>query len=355
MNVLIPFAQDKDTGKIVSIYEVPRGRKCNCVCLYCGLDVIANKGEHRTYFNHEPKKSSSKPCPISFERSVFWACRELLHSENTLNLPDYNLFLKDPMTNTSTGFHITNESSISYTEVKFESLIDSNSKHTGLLTIDKFKLAVTLSFKPSACKEHNQTPHIVIDLTDTYSLFKNLKQPFKELLLDLLIHRTTNKSWLYHPRQKQAEKLFFNEIALREKKIKEDIRKANQTIIEREKAKAVITEQRQERVRVLSQHNIESKTQRRNLLALVVTDLKDKGIYDIERCERCHFSQPINLDKCRLCGDNSISVATYSHGSLEQIASRYWQLGFAEQSLVAITDVELIENGLLDILDLTSD
>ncbi|MGO3848689.1 MAG: hypothetical protein ACTJIB_10460 [Pseudoalteromonas prydzensis] len=356
MSVLIPFAQDKDTGKIVSIYEVPRGRKCNCVCLYCGLAVIANKGEiNQDYFSHEPKKSSSKPCPISFERSVFWACRELLHSENTLNLPDYNLFLKDPMTNTSTGFHITNESSISYTEVKFESLIDSNSKHTGLLTIDKFKLAVTLSFKPSACKEHNQTPHIVIDLTETYSLFKNLKQPFKELLLDLLIHRTTNKSWLYHPRQKQAEKLFFNEIALREKKIKEDIRKANQTIIEREKAKAVITEQRQERVRVLSQHNIESKTQRRNLLAHVVTDLKDKGIYDIERCERCHFSQPINLDKCRLCGDNSISIATYSHGSLEQIASRYWQLGFAEQSLVAITDVELIANGLLDILDLTSD
>ena len=133
------------------------------------------------------------------------------------------------------------------------------------------------------------------------------------------------------------------------------IRKANQTIIEREKAKAVITEQRHERVRVLSQHNIESKTQRRNLLALVVTDLKKKGINDIKRCEHCHFSQPINLDKCRLCGYSSISIATYSHGSLEQIASRYWQLGFAEQSLVAISDVELIENGLLDILDSTSD
>lgn len=356
MSVLIPFAQDKDTGKIVSIYEVPRGKKCNCVCLYCGLAVIANKGEiNQDYFSHEPKKSSSKPCPISFERSVFWACRELLHSENTLNLPDYNLFLKDLMTNTSKGFHITNESSISYTGVKFESLIDSNSKHTGLLTIDKFKLAVTLSFKPSACKEHNQTPHILIDLTDTYSLFKNLKQPFKELLLDLLVHRTTNKSWLYHPRQEQAEKLFFNEVALREEKIKEDIKKANQAIIEREKVKAVITEQRQERELVLRQHNIESKTQRKEILAAVVTDLKDKGINDIKRCERCHFSQPINLDKCRFCGYSSFNIDTYSHGSQEQIASRYWQLDFVEQSLVAISNSKLIENGLLDILDPTSD
>lgn len=53
IDVQVTFARNKESGSIVHISEVQRGDACNCVCLECGRDLQARKGDKRQYhFKH---------------------------------------------------------------------------------------------------------------------------------------------------------------------------------------------------------------------------------------------------------------------------------------------------------------
>ncbi|MCW3124173.1 MAG: hypothetical protein JWQ38_3665 [Flavipsychrobacter sp.] len=47
------FAEDKSTGNIVHVSEVLRGNACDCICIECGNELQARKGEaRRHHFKH---------------------------------------------------------------------------------------------------------------------------------------------------------------------------------------------------------------------------------------------------------------------------------------------------------------
>lgn len=74
MSALIPFGIDKETRSIREVGDVPRGRKCGCICPSCKAGLVARKGsENEWHFAHDHRAEArpKKKCDISFES----ACR----------------------------------------------------------------------------------------------------------------------------------------------------------------------------------------------------------------------------------------------------------------------------------------
>lgn len=74
MAALIPFGIDKETGKMREVSDVPRGRRCGCICPSCKAGLLAKQGsEKEWYFAHDAgaENRPDKKCDISFES----ACR----------------------------------------------------------------------------------------------------------------------------------------------------------------------------------------------------------------------------------------------------------------------------------------
>ena len=91
------YAISKESGKLVNIKNVRRGKDCDCLCLGCGEELVANKGEIKAhYFSHLPDSSgkSNRPCKkpqnisetLSHERGKIW-----LEQTRTITLPAYYL------------------------------------------------------------------------------------------------------------------------------------------------------------------------------------------------------------------------------------------------------------------------
>lgn len=80
----IPFAMSR-AGQLVSVSEVERGKKCDCICPECGEPVIACKGQiKRAYFAH----ASGSECANAYESSLHKAVKWLLEQRKMLLLPD---------------------------------------------------------------------------------------------------------------------------------------------------------------------------------------------------------------------------------------------------------------------------
>lgn len=74
MTALIPFGIDKEMGLIQEVGDVPRGRKCGCVCPSCKAGLVAKKGSKNEWHfahDHEAEARPDQKCDISFES----ACR----------------------------------------------------------------------------------------------------------------------------------------------------------------------------------------------------------------------------------------------------------------------------------------
>ena len=79
----IQLARSKESGRVVNVDSVRRGKECDCVCLGCGEPVVANQGEIRVhYFSHLPDSGgfSNRPCKqqkrifetLSHEMGKYW-------------------------------------------------------------------------------------------------------------------------------------------------------------------------------------------------------------------------------------------------------------------------------------------
>lgn len=149
MSTLIPFALDKNTKKIVSIDEVQQGKNCNCICLSCNLDLVASKGEVNIHhFKHKNKDTTEDACEISFERCVFWMCREVFESTDTIALPAYTVLVTDPENNTDMELSVIVEKNFIFTYSHYKTFIALDKSCTFFVYIDCEEVAITVNFDP---------------------------------------------------------------------------------------------------------------------------------------------------------------------------------------------------------------
>ncbi len=81
----IHFALSQATGELVSIESVESGLACGCICVACGQEMEARKGDMR---RHHFAHVSNYKCLYGFEISVYKAFQIILENIKQIFLPD---------------------------------------------------------------------------------------------------------------------------------------------------------------------------------------------------------------------------------------------------------------------------
>ncbi|KAA1160992.1 hypothetical protein EU508_08215 [Pseudoalteromonas fuliginea] len=82
------------------------------------------------------------------------------------------------------------------------------------------------------------------------------------------------------------------------------------------------------------------KQARSNQLVNSVLELHANGHKQVKLCENCKFAFPKIMEKCSYCFSSQAEFINLDEQYMEKIANRYWQLGYAEKSLVVLEDVD---------------
>lgn len=83
--IKLPFGLN-ESGVLVHISEVEKGKKCGCICPGCKSPLIARKGEKRQeHFKH----AAVIECEDAFESAVHLAAKRIIAERKRLTLPQY--------------------------------------------------------------------------------------------------------------------------------------------------------------------------------------------------------------------------------------------------------------------------
>lgn len=86
-------------GEYYSVEDVPKGKKCGCVCPTCKQPLVARKGDERTHhFSHAPGTQS---CSNPAETHLHMWAKEILYRTKKLTFPPYT---NEPGTTRSRSF-----------------------------------------------------------------------------------------------------------------------------------------------------------------------------------------------------------------------------------------------------------
>lgn len=292
----MPFALSKDTQKMVYIDEVQRGKKCNCSCLSCGLDLVANQGNDRDYyFSHVEKNTTEIECEFSFKRGVIWMAEEVLQTSTAITLPAYNIELTDPKNlEIVTKLCVTEEVNGHLFYLKYKPILHSNDTCTFFLSINNLNIALSVTFADPRDFNNSNSPylynniefaHVLIDIRESSNIFGIRGISFRQLITDILLNNTANKKWLYHPLADHVIQSFYNQ--------------------EHERLAAIEALKAKQAERLHNKHNknvytVKQRYERKELILEFEVILKSR--YKVKRCSGCHFPQKNEIKKCNFCG-----------------------------------------------------
>lgn len=211
----IPFGLDTNTGVLVDVYDVQRGRGCDCICPSCETPLVARQGRvNEWHFAHASRSNYSqtqKECDYSFYMSVRLMARQIFDTETiAIDLPEYTGEVRK--FGYSEPYIITPARTITLSDIELEKPISKVpvdiygkvSKHSLIIYFTHEQRFVP----PELYAMTEKQGVIAIALNDTKQLFFNKNgRPYKELLREYLTTDTESKQWIYHPRKaSQKEK-----------------------------------------------------------------------------------------------------------------------------------------------------
>ena len=178
-------------GNIVSIADVPSGKKCGCVCPACGDELIARKGEKRMHhFAHR----SNEDCEYGYESSLHLAAKDILSRSEKMVIPP--VYVEFPQSGKPKEL-ISKERKIPIDDVELEKrfddiipdiVVDSGDEH---FFIEIYVTHPIDDEKLKKLKEKNIST-IEIDLS------KIKRDISVEELSDILLKSSDRKSWKYN-------------------------------------------------------------------------------------------------------------------------------------------------------------
>lgn len=195
-------------GKLVFIADVQRGLRCGCACPVCGAAFIAKKGSKR---EHHFAHFASIDCHGVAESVLHSLAKELLATMDSFEIPPYQ-FIKSRRTRTGVVVQhqaiVAKGGRVSIRNVRVERkegdfvpdiVIDTGTK--------SLIVEVAVTHRVSRAKmrkiRRHDTPAIEIRLEPRDSLLS------RDLLTEKLRSDLPSKVWLFHPRQRQAEQVFY--------------------------------------------------------------------------------------------------------------------------------------------------
>lgn len=221
-HTLIPFGLHKDSEIIVDIYDVPKGKACGCVCPSCNTLLIAKQGDvNEWHFAHLSNKDAVNNvkdiCQYSFYTSVRLMALQLISQNLKIDLPSYDavvtqqyreIYIKEKFT-------VTESKTISLNNIEVnKTYLGHNIDITGKVKDYSFMILLTYPNKtipPSLIDlDDNKCGIISISLEPTKQLFADankMNKSYKDILYSFLQTNLKSKTWIYHPKCKQAESL----------------------------------------------------------------------------------------------------------------------------------------------------
>lgn len=203
--LLLPFAERRADGHLVSPEEVERGLACDCTCPGCGHSVIARQGTEKVWhFAHH----RAPMCSDGYQRSVHELAKQLLRERKELLVPALEAVV---------GAIDAYGRRLEENELVFESksvpldecratvkLDDVTADVLGRLRDHEVLVEVTVFHRLMPDKEARLLatglPSLEIDL----SVFKTT-QATRKLVEEALFQNSANRRWLFHPKLAAAE------------------------------------------------------------------------------------------------------------------------------------------------------
>ena len=178
-------------GNIVSIADVPSGKKCGCVCPACGDELIARKGQKRMHhFAHR----SNEDCEYGYESSLHLAAKDILSRSEKMVIPP--VYVEFPQSGKPKEL-ISKERKIPIDDVKLEKrfddiipdiVVDSGDEHFFI------EIYVTHPIDDEKLKKLKEKKISTIEI----DLSKEKRDISVEELSDILLNSSPQKSWKYH-------------------------------------------------------------------------------------------------------------------------------------------------------------
>lgn len=222
---LIPFAIRDSGGRPVDVHDVPRGKKCECVCPSCKGRLIARQGKvNEWHFAHEIQRYDSI-CEYTFFVSLRDMVKYLLVDGINFRLPGLNF---------DDGHSVLELASPRILE-GWEATPDYLAN--GILfdiciKIDSVPLVIFLSYPGRRLdfdpEKFDEFPIGVIEI-ELNGILSSPKEDYTytEMIRSNLARDSRFKVWRYHPRQRRIEAAILKEA---EERRLEDQRKRNQIL-----------------------------------------------------------------------------------------------------------------------------
>ncbi|SNX54228.1 topoisomerase DNA-binding C4 zinc finger domain-containing protein [Thermoanaerobacterium sp. RBIITD] len=215
-NIKLPFGLGKYDNKIYHISEVKQGKECNCICPYCGQDLLAKKGNIRSHHFAHVKEE----CKYAFETSIHMYIKEILSKNNKIYVPGHNfakeMYLHYNRVELETRFGgIIPDIAIYAGKQSKPLLIEVNVTHP----IDDDKLEKIINMGISVLQ---------INICDSNFDFYNFD---KKDLEDIILHKTDFKEWAYNAYEDRK----FEEISIKEEKRRSMLRKRKELFLFKQK------------------------------------------------------------------------------------------------------------------------
>lgn len=174
-------------NELISVDNVERGRKCNCVCPYCKQPLIAKKGNFRIHhFAHDKDFS----CEHGYETSLHLLAKEILSESKSIVLP--------ALTRGSRNKFILEKSiEVKILDVRLEQYIDDVKPDVIIDTeMGTFYIEIYVTHKVDSVKIDKLKEHGINTIEVNLS---NKKEAIgKDELSTILLSDNSLKKWIYH-------------------------------------------------------------------------------------------------------------------------------------------------------------
>jgi len=224
---LIPFGLHKESGELVDVGSVKKGKDCGCICPSCQTPLIARQGKEKEWhFAHKSTKNEEKttePCAYSFVVSLRLMVKQLSQVGLELSLPEMNSThtVQDIASGRSfeVSYPVTKESKVQLNAVEIEQRIN-NCIVDIVSELGEFTLIIYVTYKgrkiPDLLTQSVSRNLALLEL-EAFHLAKAFKQviagKYTEALRDFLSESNSGIKWVRHPRQEKALAILKSHIA----------------------------------------------------------------------------------------------------------------------------------------------
>ncbi|EHO5973683.1 hypothetical protein KLY11_003881 [Salmonella enterica] len=213
----IPFGLREVDLKYVDVADVPKGRKCGCICPSCKIPLIARQGRvNRWHFAHASRKIDDieRNCEYSFFVSVRAMAKQIIESGFQFSTPGCTGYVSERRYGMPfmESFCATKPDTITLSNVQKECLFEETMVDIRG-EVKGFPLVIYFSHPERTVPDRLEKPLntrcgiLEIDLTRTRALFltkKPLFDRFDDELRTFIEGNIQAKKWIFHPRKSAA-------------------------------------------------------------------------------------------------------------------------------------------------------